>query len=76
MKYLGWFLSGMSLDVVFILHIGLFVLLMCPPCVKEAGFWFSFQNTVKAYVFQDVSCVVLEMWSRSEWWDYPMDFVF
>lgn len=24
------------------LHIGLFVLLMCPPCVKEAGFWFSF----------------------------------
>lgn len=46
---------------------------MCPPCVKEAGFWFSFQNIGKAHVFQDASCVLLEMWSGSEWQDYPRD---
>lgn len=58
------------------LHISLFVLLMCLPCVKEAGFWFSFQNIGKAHVFQDASCVLLEMWSGLEWQDYPRDSLF
>lgn len=39
-------------------------------------FLWTLQNTVKGHVFQDANCVLLELWSRSEWRDYPMDSVF